>query len=1059
MNFDQNPGAVPPRPQAGGRPLAPPLVGGQRPPQVPGAAPNAPARPPQTGPAYLQTRSPPGAGAGAPPTRPPQGMAANGPVPRPHILTPGQPVPPEMGRPMQGPPMGRPMQGPPPMGRPMYGPPHGRPAQMPPMGGHVRPMGQPAGSPGAPPPMMGRPTMQPAGSGMVPPAASRPAVPSDGKELPALDQDVVSPLDRSAPPTSVGHSAEERPRSPSAAAGGLYAGRRPPPSSSAQKPWLQQQQRHTSLGEIPGFSRLSLHTEKMRNKESKNLPTLDTKAGAQDADAGVHAVNAAMPSPGPTSAQPAEPLPEPLLRALDADGKLSKMSVREAGKRKASISSNTGSQHDSTNGEGMSPVTAQDGPLLDHSHLEPGDTVSLLSHTQTLDMYRQNAKKSNDPTLNFELAVFMLDVARSLEASPTDVQFVERKKLNERTELVKEAVSILKKLADRGHTESQYLVGDCYASGLATGKDKPDFAQAYAYFTLAAKHGHPDAAYRAGTCYEKGWGCRRDVGKAVQFYRKAASQGHPGAQYRLGTAELNGELGLKRSARVGVKWLKRSAERATPEFPHALHELALLHEKGIHNVLFADPDYSCELLAQAAEMGYAPSAYKLGVNYEHGRMGCPQDCGLSIHMYNIAAQQNHRDACFALTAWYLVGAPGILPQSDTEAYLWAKRAAEQGLAKAEYACGYFSEMGVGTPKDLGEAKGWYLLASEHGDKRADVRLAPLSGHAAKPVGKKEQEDLSETPGAMPVQPLSAPFPGTNQATFTSLGSFKYPTPKIMREVQAAQRDMQHHALVMAQERKERGTDGVTSPSVSSLPAASPTSAAGPSGSSRNPNVFLAGSTITPSQSRPAGLNTGAPQRPSGAQPAQQPAPGGSAQPRNVSGAQPAQPPRNVSGPQVQQPRSFSGAQPPPREGASNSAVPNGVPLRPPAQPGTAPPQVLGAEGARLRSPSGGAPNPTSMPSPSAQQSSVVPGPPPGASANGAQPGAPARPPGSAPVAGAPARPPGTAPPAGAPSDRPNAGGAPQLTGFNPTGFSLGEGSLFGENKSPNGLPRPAQRML
>ena len=67
---------------------------------------------------------------------------------------------------------------------------------------------------------------------------------------------------------------------------------------------------------------------------------------------------------------------------------------------------------------------------------------------------------------------------------------------------------------------------------------------------------------------------------------------------------------------------------------------------------------------------------------------------------NIAAQQGHRDACFALTAWYLVGSPGVLPQSDTEAYLWAKKAAEAGLVKAMYAVGYFQEVGIGTPQNL-----------------------------------------------------------------------------------------------------------------------------------------------------------------------------------------------------------------------------------------------------------------------------------------------------------------------------------------------------------------------
>ena len=61
---------------------------------------------------------------------------------------------------------------------------------------------------------------------------------------------------------------------------------------------------------------------------------------------------------------------------------------------------------------------------------------------------------------------------------------------------------------------------------------------------------------------------------------------------------------------------------------------------------------------------------------------------------NIAATQDHPDACFALTAWYLVGSPGVLPQSDTEAYLWAKKAAESGLAKAQYAIGYFTEVSI-----------------------------------------------------------------------------------------------------------------------------------------------------------------------------------------------------------------------------------------------------------------------------------------------------------------------------------------------------------------------------
>lgn len=288
------------------------------------------------------------------------------------------------------------------------------------------------------------------------------------------------------------------------------------------------------------------------------------------------------------------------------------------------------------------------GALLDHSHLKPGQQAALLSHNKTLELYRQNAKKTNDPNLIYEFAVFMIDASKSMGGDDSSGgsgpaagggggsgSGHQNKEETAKDELVREAIGLLKKIAERGHPDAQYFLADCYANGIGTPKGKQDFDRAYPLFVLAAKHGHPDAAYRAATCYEKGWGCRKDSSKALQFYRKASSQSHPGAQYRLATAELNGELGLKKSAREGVKWLKRSAEAATPEFPHALHELALLHERGIENVLFVDQEYACELLAQAGEMGYAPSAYKLGVNYEYGRMGCPQDGGLSIHMYNI----------------------------------------------------------------------------------------------------------------------------------------------------------------------------------------------------------------------------------------------------------------------------------------------------------------------------------------------------------------------------------------------------------------------------------------
>ena len=78
-----------------------------------------------------------------------------------------------------------------------------------------------------------------------------------------------------------------------------------------------------------------------------------------------------------------------------------------------------------------------------------------------------------------------------------------------------------------------------------------------------------------------------------------------------------------------------------------------------------------------------------------------------------------------MSGWYLTGADEILPKSEREAYLWAQKAAERGLAKAEFALGYYTETGIGRPPDLQEAKKWYLRAAEQGQKRAMAKLAEL----------------------------------------------------------------------------------------------------------------------------------------------------------------------------------------------------------------------------------------------------------------------------------------------------------------------------------------------
>jgi TPR repeat protein len=159
----------------------------------------------------------------------------------------------------------------------------------------------------------------------------------------------------------------------------------------------------------------------------------------------------------------------------------------------------------------------------DHAaHLRPGKEAELLSHNRTLELYRENAKKTNDPELIFEFAIFMIDAAKSMmvsdETQPGKPR-LHNAQAAQRDEIIKEATGLLKRIADRGYPDAQYFLADCYANGIGTTRNKQDFDRAFPLFLLAAKHGHPDACYRAGTCCEHGWGCRRESAKAVQFYK------------------------------------------------------------------------------------------------------------------------------------------------------------------------------------------------------------------------------------------------------------------------------------------------------------------------------------------------------------------------------------------------------------------------------------------------------------------------------------------------------------------------------------------------------------
>jgi TPR repeat protein len=57
-----------------------------------------------------------------------------------------------------------------------------------------------------------------------------------------------------------------------------------------------------------------------------------------------------------------------------------------------------------------------------------------------------------------------------------------------------------------------------------------------------------------------------------------------------------------------------------------------------------------------------------------------------------------------------------------------------GYSKAEYAVGYFKEIGIGCRQDALEANVWYVRAAQQGEERATQRLAIIQDAATGGTG-------------------------------------------------------------------------------------------------------------------------------------------------------------------------------------------------------------------------------------------------------------------------------------------------------------------------------------
>jgi hypothetical protein len=145
-------------------------------------------------------------------------------------------------------------------------------------------------------------------------------------------------------------------------------------------------------------------------------------------------------------------------------------------------------------------------------------------------------------------------------------------------------------------------------------------------------------------------------------------------------------------------------------------------------------------IERAAYLGFAKAQVKMGAAYELCTLGCEFSPALSLHYNALAARQGEAEAEMAISKWFLCGYEGVFQKNEELAYAYALRAANQGLPTAEFAMGYFNEIGMHVPVSIDKASEWYEKAAKNGNKDAQSRIEGISKQST--LSKKDHEAVA-----------------------------------------------------------------------------------------------------------------------------------------------------------------------------------------------------------------------------------------------------------------------------------------------------------------------------
>jgi TPR repeat protein len=361
-----------------------------------------------------------------------------------------------------------------------------------------------------------------------------------------------------------------------------------------------------------------------------------------------------------------------------------------------------------------------------------------------LENARLPVLNSNDPEMQLawaQDALQYVDAAQLHEQRIAEIQGARPATPQVEHQLRLDAMNVVTFLADQAHPKATFMRG----MWLEFGKFgmRADKKEAFRCYSRAAAKGYARAEYRMGMQFEQS----NDPIKALQNYKAGAEQGDSASNYRLGMMTLLGQHGQPQDFARGIHLIRQAAATADENAPQGAYVLGMLQARELPQInvpeafLPYDEKGARQNIEKAAYLGFAKAQLKMGSAYELCSMGCEFNPTLSLHYNALASRQGEPEADMAISKWFLCGHEGEFSKNEELAYQYAQRAAAAGLATAEFAMGYFHEIGMYTPVNLEKALEWYEKAEKNGNKDASSRIESIS-KLSRTLSKKDHENVA-----------------------------------------------------------------------------------------------------------------------------------------------------------------------------------------------------------------------------------------------------------------------------------------------------------------------------